>query len=130
VISTFPDQLFGVISMTPALWSFVFVQLFIAIVAFALCVLPMRTPRAAKWLSRAGTGALFLSVAVSALTYASGLLLSFAAEGPPDVRAAQLATGILTMMHARWMWVPFAIAIGISLKLQELRRRKALFARG
>ena len=113
--------------MTSALWSCLFLQLFITLVAFALCVWPMRTQVAARWLSRAGTGALVSAIAVSVLTYVSGLLLSFAAEGPPDVRAAQLATGILTMMHARWMWVPFAVAIGVSLKIQERRRGEATF---
>ena len=119
-----PDRLFGVISMTPALWSFLFVQLFIMLVALALCFVPMRTPLAAKRLLRLGTGALVVSVVVPALTYAYGFLLSFAAEGPPDVRAAQLATAILTMIHVRWMWIPFAVVIGISLKIQETRRRK------
>jgi len=111
------------ISMTPALWLLVAIQAPIVLLAFGLCFVEVRDRLAAKRIARFGVAALLISVALSVFTYLSALVLSFAVDGPPSEQAEQLATHLLTMMHARWMGPVFAILLGLSLKVQDARGR-------
>jgi hypothetical protein len=119
-----PYHLLGLISMTPALWVFLFAQLTILVLAVALCFPRATTPMASKRLVRGNSGALLLSIVVSALTVLAGFYESFAAAGPAREKAAQLASGILTVMNGIIMAVPFAAAFGALLGLQLSRQRR------
>jgi hypothetical protein len=113
-----PYHLLGLISMTPALWVFLFAQLAILVSAVALCVFRVTTPVASGRLVLGNIVALVLSVVVSALTVLAGFLESFGANGPDNEKAAQLASGILTVMNGFLMAVPFIALVGGFLGLQ------------
>jgi hypothetical protein len=113
-----PYHLLGLISMTPALWVFLFAQVAMLLFALALCVVRVTTAVASGRLVLGNTVALVLSVVVSVLTVLAGFLQSFAASGPDNEKAAQLASGILTVMNGLLMAVPFAVLAGGLLALQ------------
>jgi hypothetical protein len=113
-----PYHLLGLVSMTPALWVFLFAQLAILVLALALCVLRVTTLVASGRLVLGNSIALGLSVVVSALTVLAGFLESFSADGPDNEKAAELASGILTVMNGVLMAVPFAVLAGGLLGLQ------------
>jgi hypothetical protein len=119
-----PYYLFGLILMTPALWMFLFAQLVLLLLAVALCFLRATTARTSKRLVLGNITALILSVVVSALTVLAGYLESFAADGPDIEKAAQLASGILTVMNGLVMAIPFVFALGALLGLQLSRRAR------
>lgn len=117
-----PYHLLGLISMTPTLWVFLFAQLAILLFAAVLCLCRATTPLGSKRLVLASSVALVLSVGVSAVTLLAGFLESFAAHGPANEKAAQLASGILTVMNGLIMAVPFTVACSLPLWIQHKRR--------
>jgi hypothetical protein len=113
-----PYHLLGLISMTPALWVFLFAQLAILLFAVTLCSLRATNPGRLVFGNKI---TLVLSLVVSALTVLAGFLESFAAHGPDNEKAAQLASGILTVMNGFLMAVPFTVAAGVLLGIQLSR---------
>jgi hypothetical protein len=110
--------------MTPALWVLLLVQLVIVVLAAVLCFLPVESARASRRLVLGNTVALVLSFAASGMTILSGFGESFAAEGPASEKAAQLATGITTVMNGFILAVPFAAISCVLLVLQCTRRSR------
>lgn len=110
--------------MTPALWVFLFAQLTLFLLAGVLCFLPATTRDTSKRLVLGNASTLILSVVVSALTVLAGFIESFAADGPDSEKAAQLASGILTVMNGIILAVPFTFAFGILLWLQLSRQAR------
>jgi hypothetical protein len=110
--------------MTPALWVLLLVQLIIVVSAAVLCFLPVESPRASRRLVLGNTVALVLSFAASGLTILSGFGESFAADGPASEKAAQLASGLTTIMNGFILAVPFAAISGALLVLQCMRRSR------
>ena len=47
------------------------------------------------------------------------------ADVPPSEKAAILASGITTTMNVAWLWIPFAILLGVLLAVQTARHREA-----
>jgi hypothetical protein len=117
-----PYQLFGFISMTPTLWVFLVAQLTIVVFALLLCFLSATTAGGSRRLVLGNTIALITSIVVSVFTVLAGFLESFAAHGPDNEKAAQLASGILTVMNGFLMAVPFAVILGLVLSFQVTRR--------
>ncbi|HWZ93365.1 MAG TPA: hypothetical protein VNW92_31110 [Polyangiaceae bacterium] len=117
-----PYHLFGFLSMTRELWWCLFAQLFILFVMLGLCFLPLRDARAARRLIAASTAAFFISLGISVVTYLVGLLMAFGAEGPPNVKAALLATAITTMLNDRLLGFVFVVLSGTLLSVQYSRR--------
>lgn len=122
-------HLFGFISMTPVLWIFFLAQAALVLVAFRLCLVPIKTARRGQRLILANTLAIPLTLVISALSYIAGMLQSFSvvsdADVPPSEKAALLASGITTTMNVAWLWIPFAILLGMLLAVQTARHREA-----
>jgi hypothetical protein len=81
-----PYHLLGLISMTPALWVFLFAPLAILLSAVTLCFLRATTPIAASRLVLGNTITLILSLIVSALTVLAGFLESLQPTAPTTRR--------------------------------------------
>jgi hypothetical protein len=120
-----PYHLLGLISMTPALWVFLVVQLVIVIFAGALSFVSAKTDRAARRLVMGHKVAFIMSLGASALTVVAGFVEAYAADGPPSQKAAQLASGLLTVMNGTLMAIFFAAVTGglLSSRAALLRSR-------
>src|SRR6188768_1261917 len=108
-------HLFGFVSMTPVLWIFFLAQTALLLVALRLCFVKVKNARRGQLLMLANGLAIPLTFVISGLSYAAGMAESFAAtaDAPPSDKARILATGISTMINVMWLWIPFAIILGI-----------------
>jgi hypothetical protein len=120
-----PFHLFGLISMTSALWMMLFAQLMLVVAAAAFCFMVPRSALVAKRLTLGNTVVLVASMGLSLLVVASGYVQTFAATGDDSERAATLATGITTVLNGILLAVPFAIVCGALLMVRVARNREA-----
>ncbi|HET7539353.1 MAG TPA: hypothetical protein VFK05_05755 [Polyangiaceae bacterium] len=120
-------HLFGFISMTPVLWIFFLAQTVLVLVALRLCFVPIKNARRGQRLMLANGLAIPLTFVISAASYVAGMIESFgaSAEASESDKARILATGISTMMNVMWLWIPFAIIVGVLLGVQIARHREA-----
>jgi len=124
-------HLFGFISMTPVLWLFLAAQSALVVVAFRLCLVPIKTPRRGRNLVFSNALALPLALVLSVATYMAAMLEAFssAAAASPNEKAAILASGISTTVNVMWLWIPFVVILCVPLAIQIARHREAAQSR-
>ena len=120
-------RLFGLISMTPVLWLFFLAQTALVLLGLRLCLLPIKDARRGQRLMLANGLAIPLTFAISALSYVASMYQAFRAttDAPPNDKALMLAEGISNTMHLMWLWIPFAVILGILFGVQIARQREA-----
>lgn len=108
--------------MTRELWIDLALQLLLALLAVALCVTPLETPKAVLRVKLGSLLCFLASLGISASTFAFGLWQTFVADGPANEKAAQLATGITTLINGVVLAVPFGALCGVALIVRLARR--------
>jgi hypothetical protein len=104
--------------MTRALWLLLGVEVLLNLGAVLACFVSSPSKRVGRH------SAIICAVpAAAALAFGFGLTQNFDASGSASQRAAEMASGQLTMMNALWIWVPFMVVPTIAMVLSLLIKR-------
>jgi hypothetical protein len=119
------------IRTTPVLQIFFLVQTALVLFSLRLCFVPIKNARRGNRLLLVNGLAIPLTFVISVLSYLAGMAQSFSATAHAEVseKARIMASGISTMINLMWLWIPFALILGILFGVQVARQREAASSR-